>query len=148
MVGQLDLFKGKRQRGVKPPTALEFATCCLLADTIDRWIMPGWRWTHLPFGEHRDHRLNKKGQRFSPTGNRLKRMGTKKGWPDYIFVGPARAVFWLEMKRARSGRLSDEQIDIRTHLIDCGFAYLSTSSYDEAISALIERGILRKIEVQ
>lgn len=145
MTGQLSLFKGKRQRGVKPPPALEFATCCLLADTIDRWIMPQWRWTHLPFGEHRDHKVNPKtGKRYSPTGQRLKRLGTKTGWPDYIFVGPNRSVFWLEFKRAGGrGRLSTDQIDIGAHVVACGFSYLCTSSYDDAVRTLVDLGILR-----
>jgi hypothetical protein len=146
---QLHLFKGKRQRGTQLPPAVEFATCCLLADTIDRWIMPGWAWTHLPFGEHRDHKINPKtGKRFSPTGQRLKRMGTKRGWPDYIFAGPERALFWLEMKRAKKGHLSEDQDAIAAHLKLCGFDYLCASSYDEAVAALVARGILRRIKVQ
>jgi hypothetical protein len=60
---QLDLFRGKQQRGVKPSPALEFALHCAVADTITRWILPGWKWTHLPFGENRDHRVNARGQR-------------------------------------------------------------------------------------
>jgi hypothetical protein len=149
MTGQLNLFKGKRQRGTKPPPAPEFTECCMLADTIDRWIMPQWKWTHLPFGENRDHAVNPKtGKRYSLTGQRLQRLGTKRGWPDYIFVGPNRSVFWLEMKRARGGRLSDEQVDIGAHLVACGFAYLCTNSIDEAIRTLVDLGILRRMEVQ
>jgi hypothetical protein len=41
--------------------------------------MPGWQWTHLPFGEKRS----------AVTGARLKRMGTKRGWPDFILLSPA-----------------------------------------------------------
>lgn len=149
MTGQLNLFKGKRQRGVQAPPALEFAECCMLADTIDRWILPHWKWTHLPFGEHRDHKVNPKtGKRYSPSGQRLKRIGTKPGWPDYIFVGPERSVFWLEMKRRKGGRMSDEQVDIGAHLVACGFAYLCTPSVDDAIATLVDLGILRHIEVQ
>jgi hypothetical protein len=149
MTGQLNLFKGKRQRGTSAPPAVEFAECCVLADTIDRWIMPRWKWTHLPFGEHRDHAVNPRtGKRYSPSGQRLQRMGTKRGWPDYIFVGPDRSVFWLEMKRSKGGHLSDEQRDVGAHLVACGFAYLCTNSVNEAIRALVDLGILRRIAVQ
>jgi hypothetical protein len=149
MGAQLNLFKGKRQRGEAPPPALEFQVCCAISDTIDVAIRPGWRYTHLPFGEHRDHAINPKtGKRYSPTGSRLKRMGTKKGWPDYIFVGPARAMFWLEMKRGKRGRPSEEQEEIAAHLLGCGFDYLRASSYKQAIDALVERRIIWPVEVQ
>jgi hypothetical protein len=141
---QLSLFKGKRQRGQAPPAALEFASCCVLADICDRWLMPGWRYTHLPFGEERDHRVNPKtGKRYSLTGQRLARMGTKKGWPDYLFIGPARAVFFLEMKRPRTGRASDEQDLIAEHLGNCDIDYFRTNDVGEAIEQLKRRGIVR-----
>lgn len=149
MTGQLHLFKGKRQRGTQAPPALEFADCCVLADTIDRWIRPEWRWTHLPFGEHRDHKINPKtGKRFSPTGQRLQRLGTKRGWPDYIFVGPNRTVFWLEMKRSKGGHVSTDQSDIAAHVMACGFAYLCTNSVKDAINTLVSLGILHGVTVQ
>lgn len=136
---QLSLFKSKRQRGLKTPPPLEFESHCYLADTIRRWIVPHWRFTHLPFGEHRN----------IVTAVRLKRMGTQPGWPDFIFVGPERAVFWLELKRRGTGRMSDHQADIASHLIACGFGYLCTSSVDDAVATLKDLGILRTgFEVQ
>lgn len=135
---QLHLFKGKRQRGTRPPPPPELSLHCLIADTVKRWINPHWRFTHLPFGEHR-HVV---------TAMRLKRMGVTPGWPDFMFVGPNRSVFWLELKRARRGRLSTEQADIAAHLVACGFAYLCTSSYEDAVATLVDLGILRRIEVQ
>jgi hypothetical protein len=149
MPGQLNLFKGKRQRGTQLPPPLEFADCCRLADTIDLCIAPGWKWTHLPFGEHREHTVNPKtGKRYSLTGQRLKRLGTKKGWPDYLFTGPQRAAFFLEMKRRKGGRLSDEQIEVGEHLTACGFDYLVLHDVDDAIRELVKRRILRSLEVQ
>lgn len=150
MPGQLDLFKGKRQRGTKLPPPLEFASHVFLADVIRRWIMPNWEWTHLPLGEERDHRVNPEtGKRFSLTGQRLKRMGTNPGWPDFMFVGPNRSIFWLELKRAGSGRPSEDQSRIAGHLMACGFAYMMTTSVDDAIAEMKALGILRKtFEVQ
>ena len=138
MPGQLELFKGKRQRGRKLPPAKEFSSHCLVADTCKRWLNPNWKFTHLPFGEHR-HIV---------TAMRLKRMGVTPGWPDFIFVGPDRSVFWLELKRARFGRLNDDQAEMAAHLVACGFGYLCTNSPDDAIATLVDLGILRGMEMQ
>ena len=78
MSGQLSLFKGRRQRGVKTPTAKEFDTHCMVADILRRWQQPGWRWSHFPAGEHR--------QPSDQCG--LKRMGVQVGWPDFILLSP------------------------------------------------------------
>src|SRR5262249_51151876 len=130
---QLSLFKGKRQRGVKLPPPLEFHIHATLADFVRRWLHPHWKATHLPFGEKRS----------IVTAARLKRMGVTPGWPDFVFVGPNPAVFWLELKRKGSGRLSDGQAEIAAHLIACGFGYLCTDSLDDAVATLVDLGILR-----
>lgn len=140
---QLSFFKGK-----KPPPALEFATCCALNDLITRSIAPGWDWTHLPFGEHRDHKINPRtGQRYSPTGARLKRLGTKKGWPDYLFVGPERGLLALEMKRSARGKLSEAQIAVGEHFRRCGFDWVCVSSFEQAVEVLSERDIIRGVRM-
>jgi hypothetical protein len=130
---QFSLFKGKRQRGVAPPPPLEFALHATLADICRRWINPRWRFSHLPFGEKRD----------VATGARLKRLGVTPGWPDFLFVGPGAQVFWLELKRPKSGRLSEAQGDIIGHLVACGFGVLVTTSIDDAVATLKQAGILR-----
>jgi hypothetical protein len=147
---QLSLFKGKRQRGIAPPPPLEFATHATLADICKRWINPHWKFTHLPLGEHREHRVNPRtGKRYSPSGQRLQRMGVQPGWPDFIFVGPNAQVFWLELKRFKTGRLSEDQSDVLAHLVACGFAVLVTTSLDDAVATLKQAGILRSnFEVQ
>jgi hypothetical protein len=148
-VRQLSLFKGRRQRGIAPPPPLEFELHATLADIIKRWINPEWKFTHLPLGEKREHRINAKGKRYSPSGQRLQRMGVTPGWPDFIFVGPRHSVFWLELKRFRTGHLSDEQAEVAAHLVACGFGLLITTSLDEAVATLKQLGILRSnFEVQ
>jgi VRR-NUC domain len=133
---QLSLFKGKKQRGEKPPAPLEFESHCALADLIKRCIHPNWIGTHLPFGEHRN----------IITAVRLKRMGVRPGWPDFVFVGPGRIVF-LELKR-KGGRVSEEQRDVFDHLELCGFAVYVKDNVKDAIALLCDIGILRtKIEV-
>jgi hypothetical protein len=75
-------------------------------------------------------------------------MGVTPGWPDWIFVGLNHRVFFLELKRERKGRLSDNQSDIAEHLQACGIPYLCTNSIKEAVAFLEEHGILRaSIEV-
>lgn len=135
---QLSLFKGRRQRGVQAPPPLEFHEHCVLADICRRWLDPRWRFTHIPLGEHRT----------DATAGRLNRMGVTPGWPDFMFVGPNRAVFWLELKR-RGGRLSEAQIDLGAHLAACGFAYFVTNSVKGAVDELKALGILRaNVQVQ
>jgi|GEM_PF-1762502 len=133
MVGQLDLFRGTTSRRRKPTPALEFRTCCALATTIDYTIRPGWIYSHLPFGEARS----------KITGARLKRMGTKPGWPDYAFLGPRGAVLFLEIKRGSLGRLSEAQEQFAEHAETHNHDYACVYSYDQAIAALVERGIIR-----
>jgi hypothetical protein len=60
------------------PAVKEFSLHVSTADILRRWCQPDWRWTHLPFGEHRN----------PITGGRLKRMGTMRGWPDFILLSP------------------------------------------------------------
>lgn len=147
---QLSLFKGKRQRGIAPPPPLEFATHATLADICKRWINPQWKFTHMPMGEAREHRINPKtGKRYSLSGQRLQRMGVTPDWPDFIFVGPNAQVFWLELKRFKTGRLSEGQSEMLAHLVACGFAVLVTTSLDDAVATLKQLGILpSKVELQ
>lgn len=136
---QLSLFKGKRQRGVRAPPPLEFASHVVIADICRRWLMPHWRFTHMPMGERRD----------KVTAIKLHRMGVTPGWPDFGFFGPHCSVFWLELKRARTGRLSEAQIDLHAFLAACGHGYLCTASVRDAIETLKALGIVRAgIEVQ
>jgi hypothetical protein len=145
---QLSLFKKTNQRGIAPPP-LEFETHCVLADICRRWLSPRWRFTHLPLGEHREHRINRKGRRFSPSGGRLKRMGVVPGWPDFVFAGPNKHVVWLELKRKRLGRVSAEQSEIGAHLEASGFDFLITDDVGKAVRWLCDLGVLSaSIEVQ
>jgi hypothetical protein len=128
---QLSLFKGKNQRGVTLPPPKEFALHCVLADLLKRWCSKQWRYTHLPMGEYRD----------KITAARLKRMGVTPGWPDFLFVGPGQVVF-LELKRQRSGRMSDEQTALMEHLCASGCEYLVSDNIKAAVAILATFGIL------
>lgn len=128
---QLHLFKGRRQRGTRAPSPREFRTHVALADLVRRWIMPSWRFTHLPMGELRD----------KATAGRLKRMGVTAGWPDFLFVGPGK-VFFLELKR-QGEKPAIEQIEMGAHLMACGCGYLLTDDFKDAVATLRDLGIVR-----
>lgn len=146
MTGQLSLFKSKRQRGTQPPPPLEFALHCAVADTIKRWILPGWIWTHFPAGEARPHQIIR-GKRVSLTGARLMRMGLNTGFPDFQFFHVEGACCFLELKR-KGQQLDEDQADIAIHLIRAGHGYLKTDSFDDAIAALVDWKIVRGMKVQ
>jgi hypothetical protein len=55
---------------------------------IRRWLDPRWQFTHIPHGEAREHRISAKGKRYSPTGQRLQRLGVVAGLPHLQFAGP------------------------------------------------------------
>jgi len=135
---QLSLFKGKRQRGLRPPSAKEFALHCMVADTVRRFILPGWVFTHIASGEKRD----------MVTAVRLKRMGVAPGWPDLMFFHDEGCVCFLELKR-RGGRQTEAQAAIAEFLRDAGHQYNCVDNFNDAVSTLKAWGIVRSgIKIQ
>jgi hypothetical protein len=121
-------------RGVAPP--LEFAVHCQVADTLRRWATPDWMWTHVPLGERR-----------SPvTGARLKRMGTQRGWPDFILIAPldyyVLRPYFLELKR-RGGKLSAPQAAFAAWCSVHHCPHAVADSYDTAVKVLQDWGAVR-----
>ena len=67
------------------------------------------------------------------TASRLKRDGPSARLSRFpVLRTAAQAVFFLELKRDGSG-MSEEQIAVHAHLMACGFGYLCTNSFDEAV---------------
>jgi len=130
---QLNLFAGRRQRGVAPPPASEFSLQCMVADTLRRWQVPGWLWTHMPMGELRQ----------PITAARLKRMGVTPGWPDFLLLAPGGRAHFLELKRRKLGRLTDEQaaFGLWCECNHCPHAVVDT--YPAAIDVLKQWGAVR-----
>jgi VRR-NUC domain len=133
MPGQLH----KRQRGIAPPAPSEFALQCAVVDVIRRWIMPGWRFGHIPLGELRD----------KITAARLWRMGVTRGWPDLMFFHADGRCAFLEVKRP-GGRLSGDQQRIAEHLKRAGHGFEVVDSVEAAISVLVVWGVVRAMVVQ
>jgi hypothetical protein len=129
---QLSLFKSRRQRGIAPPAPSEFQVHCMVVDTVKRWIMPGWIYTHIASGEKRDQ----------VTAARLKRMGVVAGFPDLMFFGPHGEVCAIELK-AKGGRLSEHQAAIKRHLEQAGHGYHCSSDYRDVIETLKGWEVLR-----
>jgi hypothetical protein len=134
---QLSLFKSKRQRGRKPPPPLELSSHIVVADILRRWCNPAWEWTHIPSGE----------KRHIGTAMKLKRMGVRPGWPDFVFAGPDATTVWVELKRQgyktrkRNGA-SEVQSAIGEHLTRNSHPYLITDSVKETVAFLQQFEIL------
>jgi hypothetical protein len=133
----LDLLKSRRQRGVMPPGLSEFSIHVAIADLLRRWALPGWEWTHLPFGELR-----------SPaTAGWLARMGVKRGYADFAFFHADGRVAFMEVKR-EGGKLSPDQQRIADHMRKAGHRFEVVDSIEAAISTLVVWGVVRRMTVQ
>ncbi|HEX5262227.1 MAG TPA: VRR-NUC domain-containing protein, partial [Phenylobacterium sp.] len=98
-----------------------------VAAFLNRAWPEGLPWTHFPAGEVRD----------KATAGKLKGMGLKPGWPDFIFVLPNAQFAALELK-APGGTLSDPQKEVRDRLLACGCGY-ATARTPEEVEAVLAR---------
>lgn len=146
---QLNLFKSKRQRGVRvEKDPLEFALHCSVADLLRRWAKPEWQWTSIPLGEERPA-VYRDGQRVSFAGARLARMGVMPGWPDIVLIAPkdhprAGAAHFLELKRERGGRMTEDQAAFEHWCELNEVPHAVARDLDEAIAALAQWGVWRR----
>jgi len=88
----------------------------------------------IPNGGKREKRQDRKGRWFSPTAQKLKREGVKRGIPD-IFLPCARGGshgLFIEMK-APDGRVSPEQASVHKLLWEEGYAVIVCYSLESAI---------------
>ena len=148
------LFGALRTRESSPK---EFALQVSVADILNRWAVHGWRWTHIPMGESRGD-----PERARITGARLKRMGTKRGWPDFILCSPAAPAdkyrdglvqeldpvvlpgqaHFLELKR-KGEQLSDDQRELSVWMQANGFPYEVADDFKTALAILKHWGAVR-----
>lgn len=126
---QLDIFKSKRQRGVKPRGATEFEIHCAVADYLRHGLAKGWMWWHTPNGEYR----------MKSTAGRLKRMGVKVGVSDILlFNGQLHA---LELKR-QGEALSHQQLLWQNDVKALGGKVDCADNVDDALRILAGWGAI------
>lgn len=92
---------------------------------------------HSPNGGKREIKTDAKGNRYCPTGAKLKAMGTRAGFPDliiYIARGEYHGLY-IEMK-AKSGSLTREQKAYQALLEGEGYKVKTCFSADEAIRVI------------
>lgn len=90
----------------------------------------------LPHGWIVTHVANKPRSRAQ--GGKEKALGATAGWPDLQILGPGPdgpSVWFMEIK-APGGRVSDEQRDLHSSLMDCGFSVRIIRSVEDARKAV------------
>jgi hypothetical protein len=107
----------------------EFRLACVVADHLALAIPKRIPWSHFPAGENRS----------AITGARLKRMGTQKGWEDYLILADGTPVA-IELK-APKGRTSPEQNDFADAWTANGGTYVVCRSLLEVEAALDRAGV-------
>ena len=99
-----------------------------LSFTVAQFLdIQGWTYTHFPAGEYRPVKV----------GAKLKRMGLKPGYPDYLifFPRPSSACTGtaIELKSPK-GRLNANQKIVRKQLIEAGWAYFVCRTINEVMA--------------
>jgi hypothetical protein len=114
------------------PLPKEHRTTAAVADALRVAAAPGWMWSHFPAGELRD----------DVTGAKLKRMGLKRGWSDFVLIGPDGVHHWLELKRGKASLLVEQEA-FAQQLLQRGVPWKLARSFDEAIAVLTGWGAIR-----
>lgn len=83
------------------------------------------------------------GRRSWKTGKKMKAEGMRKGAPDLAILMPEARVFWLEMKKRKGGRISDEQLGFGARCKRLGHSYAVANNLADAVTILIGWGVLK-----
>lgn len=98
--------------------------------TVEAFLRAAWPkvlpYSHFPAGEARDER----------TAAKLKAMGLKPGWPDFLFILPTGHVAFIELK-AGKGTLTEHQKAFRDRVKGFGCCYAECRSLTE-VEAFLE----------
>ena len=114
----------------------EFKLSCVVADWLRVALPARAVWSHFPAGENRD----------AITGSRLKRMGTAKGWADYlIFIDGL--LIGLELK-VPGARVSPEQAAFGDALTAQGGRYQVCRSLEDAEAFLTASGVALRVQAR
>ncbi len=118
----------RRAPGVRPK---EIELHISVAKVLRQYSRPDWQWTHIGHGEVRDIR----------TASKLKNMGLKRGWPDFVLVPPFGQLHALELKR-RGESLTDDQAAFQTWCLANCVPHSVCRTIDEALAVLDAWGAL------
>jgi VRR-NUC domain len=121
----LSLALGRKPRVRKVPRPKEIMLHMAVAKVLREHALPGWQWTHIASGEMRDIR----------TATKLKRMGVRKGWPDFVLVPPTGQMHCLELKR-EGEKLTGEQEAFQTWCIAHAIPHSVVFTLREALAVL------------
>lgn len=121
-----------RPRRERIPVPRELSLHMPVAKLLDDHCLPDWRHTHFPSGELRNLR----------TAGKLKAMGLKPGWPDFLLLSPRLVLHSLELKRP-GGELSDDQEDFRDWVLAHGGEYEVAWTIDLVLAVFDRWGCLR-----
>jgi len=102
----------------------EIALHMRVASLLRDHARPEWRWTHIANGEGRDPR----------TAQKLKQMGVRPGWPDFLLICPRGRAHFLELKRLGE-TLSDAQEDFALWSAARGAPHVTACSINEVLVA-------------
>lgn len=122
-----------RARRERIPVPKEISLHMPVAKLLRDHCLEAWQWAHYPSGEKRDAR----------TGAKLKRMGAKPGWPEFLFISPHGSIRCLELKRSAKAPLNAAQKEFRLWCIAHGVPYVVAWTMDQVLRALDEWGCLR-----
>jgi hypothetical protein len=122
----LMLAAGRKPRLRKAPMARpkEIGLHMSVAAMLREHGRPDWQWTHIAHGEARDPRV----------AGKLKQMGLRPGWPDFVLVAPTGKLHCIELKRL-GGTLSDAQEDFKFWCVRHGVPHVTAHSMDHVLIA-------------
>lgn len=128
----LRLAMGRKPRVRKAPPPREAVLHMAVAKVLREHCLPSWQWTHIASGELRDVR----------TAMKLKRMGVRRGWPDFVLVPPTGQMHCLELKR-EGEKLTVGQEDFQTWCISNTVPHAVVFTQSQAFAVLDEWQCLR-----
>ena len=96
----------------------------------------------LFFAVPNEHDLSRAGNRYAAV-NALKKKGLLPGTPDLVVVKDGR-VYFLEVKRPRTGKVSDNQKIFMQRAAECGARCAVVHSVEETYNALVGWDVIQR----
>lgn len=130
----LSFIEGRKPRLRKSATnrPKEVVLHMAVAKVLRDHAITTWQWTHIASGELRDVR----------TAVKLKQMGVRRGWPDFVLVPSTGQMHCLELKR-EGEKLTDAQRDFESWCNAGAIPHAVAFTLDDALAVLDSWGCLR-----